>query len=938
MHRYRQKIQLAQNTPILLQLLFFVLIRCSVVVMALASSVAASSGDLAASPSITRQVLILNENAYGLPVPDMVINGIIDLLRSKNISTNDIFVEHLDLNRNRNAEHTNRLASLLRHKLAHRKVGFIVTISPGALDFLANEGKDFFPDAPVLTIWMPEKVIDWKGKPRQLIELHSHKDVEGTLRHALALFPKTRRLLVINGAAHPGNVEPKQVHAAFEQLRQKLDVEYLDELSYEEMLQYVSTLPSDTIILFGAFFSDRTGRSFIPAEVAAALLKHANVPIFGLYEAHLEKGLVGGSVLRNADISRKAGESILAYFDGDLLLTRQKTVVNLPFTPLFNWPQLERWQADFSRLPAHSIVLKQPTVIWQQYPKTAASVLCVFILLMVLIAALMLQNRRRYLAEQSLMEERSRLEGIITGTNAGTWEWNIQTGDLIINRRWAAIIGYTLEELSPLSAEIWTRFIHPDDLKSRAELLQKHLSGKLGYYDQELRLKHKDGSWVWVLDRGSIVSWADGNEPHQMMGTCQDISIRKEAENELHIQAVVLEEEIAERQKAQEALQVAKEAAEAASRAKSLFLANMSHELRTPLNGVIGMSQLIEMTDITEEQREYLKKLRLSAGNLLTLLSDILDLTSIEAGQLQIISDEYSLRACIDEVVMVYQDCIREKRLCFAVSVPDGIPDRLVGDRLRVVQILSNLLSNAIKFTDQGCITLAVKNIDRYGPVVVLDLSLTDTGIGIAPELKNYIFSIFTQADESFTRRHGGAGLGLAIGRKLADMMGGSLTVESTPGKGSTFHLLLPCIMQSTPTALDEVTLPVAGLAHPLSILLAEHNQVSQFCAQEILERGGHRITIAAHGGQALEKWKHGLFDLMLIDLQMPEIAGDKVVKLIRQQEDGQHIPVIAIISLTGTSDKNRMLEAGCDGYLVKPFTVHALVAEINRVLGACRT
>lgn len=596
------------------------------------------------------------------------------------------------------------------------------------------------------------------------------------------------------------------------------------------------------------------------------------------------------------------------------------------------------WQADFPRLPAHSIVLKQPTVIWQQYPKTADSVLCIFILLMALIAALLFQNRRRYLAEQALKEERSRLEGIITGTNTGTWEWNIQTGGLIINQRWAAIIGYTLEELSPLSVEIWTRFIHPDDLKSRAELLQKHFSGKLGYYDQELRLKHKDGSWVWVLDRGSVVSWIDGSEPLQMTGTCQDISIRKEEESELHIQAVVLEEEIAERQKAQEALQVAKEAAEAASRAKSLFLTNMSHELRTPLNGVIGMSQLIEMTDITEEQREYLEKLRLSAGNLLALLSDILDLTSIEAGQLQIISDEYSLRACIDEVVMVYQGCIREKRLALAVSVPDSIPDQLVGDRLRVVQILSNLFSNAIKFTDQGCITLAVKSIDRYGSVVVLDLSLTDTGIGIAPELKSYIFSIFTQADESFTRRHGGAGLGLAIGRKLADMMGGALTVESTPGKGSTFHLLLPCIMPSAPSALDEVTLPIAGAVRLLLILLAEHNQVSQFCAQKILERGGHRITIAANGGQTLEKWKHGTFDLMLIDLQMPEIAGDKVVKLIRQQEGGQHIPIIAIISLTGANDKNRMLEAGCDGYLFKPFTVHVFLAEINRVLGACRT
>lgn len=931
MHHYYKTIQNTQDTPTMLRLVSLI---CLIMLMALAISVRAASGESPASSSRNRQVLILNENAYGLPVPDMVIKGILDVLQNKNISTNDIFVEHLDLNRNRNAEHVYRLAALLRHKLAHRKVGLIVAISPGALDFLANEGKDLFPDAPVLTIWMPPMGIDWKGKPRQRIELYSHKDIEGTLRYALALFPKTRRLLVINGADNRGNIEPVQLNAALERIGKKPEVDFIGALSYEEMLQHASSLPPDTIILFGAFFSDCTGRSFVPAEVAAALLKQANAPIFGLYEAHLVKGLIGGSVIRTEDISRKAGESVLAYLDGTLLLTQQETVVTLPFTPLFNWPQLVHWQAGLSGLPSGSVVLQRPALLWHQYPKTAVSALIIFVLLLVLIAALLFQNRRRYLAEQLLREEHSRLEGIITGTNAGTWEWNIQTGELLLNQRWAAIIGFTLEEISPISADSWTRFIHPDDLKIRSELLKKHFSGKLSYYDQELRMKHKNGTWVWVLDRGSIISWTDENEPLQMMGTHQDITIRKEAENELHIQAAVLEEEIAERQKTQEALHVAKEAAEAANRAKSLFLTNMSHELRTPLNGVIGMSQLIEMTDITEEQQDYLKNLRFSANNLLALISDILDITAMEAGQLQISSAEFSLRACIDEVLMLYQDNIREKRLSLAISVPDSIPDRLIGDCFRIAQILSNLISNAIKFTDQGCVTLTVKSIDRYASVVVLDISVIDSGIGIAPELMSYIFSVFTQADESFTRRHGGAGLGLAISRKLADMMGGSLAVESTPGKGSSFHLLLPCSLTPSPEDFDEVVFPAEGVGRPLSVLLAEDNQMSQQHAQKILELCGHRVTIADNGRQALEHWRDGAFDLILMDVQMPELCGDKVVKLIRQQEDGQHIPVIAVTAHTVAGDKNRMLAVGCDGYLSKPFTVYALVNEIKRVLG----
>lgn len=936
MRRHFKTILNAQVPPIKQRLVFLILLHLIglTLLTALTPSARAASGESPASSSRNRQLLILNENAYGLPVPEMVIKGILDVLQSKNISTNDIFVEHLDLNRNRNAEHVYRLVALLRHKLAHRKVGLIVAISPGALDFLANEGKDLFPDAPVLTIWMPPKGVDWKGKPRKRIELYSCKDIEGALRHALALFPKTRRLLVINGADNRGNIEPIQVNAALASLRQKLDVEYIGDLSYEEMLQHASSLPPNTVILFGGFFSDCTGRSFVPAEVAAALLKQANAPIFGLYEAHLFKGLIGGSVIRTEDISRKAAESVLAYLDGNLLLTQQETVVTLPFTPLFNWPQLVHWQAGLSGLPPGSVVLQRPALLWHQYPKTAVSVLSIFVLLLVLIAALLFQNRRRHLAEQLLQEEHSRLEGIITGTNVGTWEWNIRTGELIINQRWAAIIGYTREEMEPITPELWSRLIHPDDLKIRSELLHKHFSGKLSDYDQELRMKHKDGSWVWVLDRGSVVSWTEEKEPLQMMGTQQDISIRKEAENELHIQAAVLEEEIAQRQRTQEALQVAKEAAETANRAKSLFLANMSHELRTPLNGVIGMSQLIEMTDITEEQQDYLKSLRFSANNLLALISDILDITAMEAGQLQISSAEFSLRTCIDEVLMLYQDNIREKRLSLAISVPDSIPDRLIGDRFRIAQILSNLISNAIKFTDQGCITLTVKSIDSYASVLVLDISVIDSGIGIAPELMSYIFSAFTQADESFTRRHGGAGLGLAISRKLADMMGGSLAVESTPGKGSFFHLLLPCTLKVSPDYSDAGTLPAAGMCSPLSILLAEDNQMSQLYAQKILEMCGHRVTIAGNGRQALELWRNGTFDLVLMDVQMPELCGDKVVKLIRQQEGDQHIPVIAVTAHTVAGEKNRMLAAGCDGYLSKPFTVYNLVNEIKRVLG----
>jgi signal transduction histidine kinase/ActR/RegA family two-component response regulator len=415
----------------------------------------------------------------------------------------------------------------------------------------------------------------------------------------------------------------------------------------------------------------------------------------------------------------------------------------------------------------------------------------------------------------------------------------------------------------------------------------------------------------------------------------RELLARTAAENELRIQATLLEDEIAERQKTQEALHTAKEMAESANKAKSLFLANMSHELRTPLNGVVGMAQLLAMTEVNQEQKEYLEALQYSADNLLALISDILDITKIEAEQFQIYHAEYSLRSCFDEVVMMQQTAIHQKGLLLEQDIPDTVPDTIVGDRLRVMQVLSNLLSNAVKFTEQGGIKLSVTVKEQHGSTLLLDMAITDTGIGIAPEKIGYIFSAFTQADETFTRRFGGAGLGLALSRKLAELMGGSITVESTPGKGSTFHLQLPCTVPSRPNGKlcgsSEVCAEPA--LRPLSVLVAEDNPANSAYAQKLLKALGHQVVLATDGKQALDAWERGAFDLILMDVQMPVMNGDEVVRLIRQQEVDKRIPIIAVTAHALVGDHERLLEAGCDGYVAKPFKIEKLADEIKRVM-----
>jgi signal transduction histidine kinase len=418
----------------------------------------------------------------------------------------------------------------------------------------------------------------------------------------------------------------------------------------------------------------------------------------------------------------------------------------------------------------------------------------------------------------------------------------------------------------------------------------------------------------------------------------EELTARKQAETELHIQTRMLEEEIAERQKTEEELHKAKEIAESANRAKTTFLANMSHELRTPLNGVIGMAQLLSISGVTEEQQEYLDTLQYSADNLITLINDILDISKIEAEHFQLIQSEFSLRGCLDEVLMMQQTRIAEKQLLIEKDVPDLLPDIMLCDRKRIMQVISNLLSNAIKFTEKGSIKLAVAVNERHGSTILLDISVTDTGIGIEPELLDYIFNIFTQADESYTRRYGGAGLGLALSRKLAEHMGGSITVESKVGKGSTFHLIVPCTVSSNPDSSktdNSIDLPVLEKSrNSLSVLLAEDNPQNSLYAEKLLKRLGHQVMIAKDGKKTLEAWENNSFDLILMDIQMPEINGDEVVKIIRQREGKKHIPIIAVTAHAMMGDREKLQEAGCDGYISKPFRIETVVEEIRKVMG----
>lgn len=495
----------------------------------------------------------------------------------------------------------------------------------------------------------------------------------------------------------------------------------------------------------------------------------------------------------------------------------------------------------------------------------------------------------------------------------GLWDWDIASGQLKHNARWYDLLGYSESDMTGAVNDFF-RLLHPDELPEIEERIQLSLKSGVPYH-HEHRMLHQQGHWIWVLDRGEVVERDADGQPLRMVGSFSNIQHRKQVEFDL-VEAKIQ--------------------AETANKAKSFFLANMSHEIRTPMNGILGMLSLLETSGLNEAQKEQAALIRQSTDALVKLIDEILDLSKIEAGKLELRSEAVNVPALVAECVQLHAPLAKAKGLQLSFDIARNFPNLLWSDAERLRQVINNLLNNALKFTADGSVRVAVQFSSAQWRCEIVD-----TGIGIDQSQLPQLFKPFTQADGSSTRHYGGTGLGLSICKRLVEAMGGTIGVTSSQRQGSCFWFELP--LSPTHVAGPQIVkqldaLPIDAVTLTGRVLVVEDHPLNQKMILAMLSQLSLEAVLADNGLTALQLLRESRFDLVLMDCQMPVMDGYEAVTRIRNGEAGSDARDIGILALTANAmaeDVKRCEELGFNMHIAKPFTLATIQNALRMWLPA---
>ena len=686
--------------------------------------------------------------------------------------------EYMDTKRIFSPNYLQDLKTLYALKYKNVKFDLILASDNNAFDFLRKNRDVLFGDVPVVFCGVNFfKPSDIAGLDK-FTGVAEEFDVKGTLKAALKLKPNTKNVYIINDYLTTGKAWAKTIKKELQDSKEHII--FAPNLSIHALQQELEKLSDDTIVILGVYFKDKNGQYFTYEKIGKLIAEHSKVPVFCLLRFNIGHGIVGGSVIGGyyqGEAMSKIALKILHGVDANDIPVLRRGATKL----IFDYNGLKKYHLSLDRLPKNAIILNKPLSFYEEHKSVIWAALSIIAILIFIIIVLLNSVRKRKESERLLEISRHDIEElnedlehkVVQRTEA--LEASNSEINMILNSIMEAVIIFKNQvcvDLNDIALDLLGYSDKKELLgKSPFDFVDSSFSKRI---ENSLRFEHPKPYEVHVIKK-------DGSRVPVLVKPFSITTLNRS----IRLVALLDLREIKQKE---EALQQAKKKAEAATRAKSEFLANMSHEIRTPMNAILGMAHLILHTELSEKQKYYLVSIQKSAKSLLNIINDILDFSKMEAGKLTLDKTNFDMLKMIQSTLNLVQFKADQKHLMLHLEYEEGMEKIFYGDSLRISQVLINLLSNAIKFTEKGSVTLLVTEVAPN----TLNFEVRDTGIGLTKEQIGKLFSAFTQADGSTTRKYGGTGLGLSISKQLVELMNGKIWVESELGKGSSFFFEIP--------------------------------------------------------------------------------------------------------------------------------------------------